>query len=105
MDEGAFAQPVHLRDVRGTVVTIDSVMAAGTFLVTRWPTNRRQRKAYRAAVRAAVMAIGGTGEPEACRQALLAALEDLAGRSSPVIASARAAAAGPVRLQRRGEVP
>ena len=26
------------------------------------------------------MAIGGTGEPEACRQALLAALEDLAGK-------------------------
>ena len=70
------------------VTTIDSVMAAGTFLVTRWP--QPHHKAYRDAVRAAVMAISGTGEPETCRQALLAALEDLAGRSSPVIASAAA---------------
>jgi Protein of unknown function (DUF982) len=77
-----FTHPVILGDGR-TAVLIGSVAEAGAFLVQRWPLRRRGRAAYRAAVQACLRALAGTVEPEVARQALIAALEDLAGKPAP----------------------
>jgi hypothetical protein len=76
-----FTHPAILGDGR-TAVLIGSVAEAGSFLVQRWPP-RRGRAAYRAAVQACLRALAGTVEPEVARQALIAALEDLAGKPAP----------------------
>jgi hypothetical protein len=72
------ARPLIVGNGR-TTLTIGSVPQAGAFLLQSWPTRRRGRKAYRVAVQACVRALAGQVEAEVARQALLFAIEDLAG--------------------------
>jgi Protein of unknown function (DUF982) len=74
----AFNRPITVSAGR-TALTITTVQQAGAYLIGDWPAGRRGRKSYRMAVRAVCQAITGRLEPEAARQALILAIEDLAG--------------------------
>jgi hypothetical protein len=72
-----FDQPLRLSNGE-SVIEIATAQQAGIFLLENIPKKRRRPRSYSDAIAACVRAIGGTAEPEACRQALLAALQDLA---------------------------
>jgi hypothetical protein len=85
-----FSKPLIVGNGR-TSITIASITEAGAFLLTHWPAKKRRRPAYKDALQACVRGLAGQVEPETVRQALVTAMADLNGKSSPVEQVARSA--------------